>query len=158
MLVILFFLALSFGLLHLLPAALRAPEGRDQPFTILRVWNAEEEPAVQSWLRGQAKAYERATGQRVYLRAASLASADQDLLPDALISQSGDRLLALRGYALILRADTAAVTFNLHTCGSITPLRVELVKAGGQWQIDNFYDRENDLDLKAAMQDYLKKK
>lgn len=55
-------------------------------------------------------------------------------------------------------ADTAAVTFNLHNCGSITPLRVELVKEDGQWQIDNFYDRENDLDLKAAMQDYLKKR
>ena len=111
---ILFFLALSFGLLRLLPSALRAPEEREQPFMILRVWNAEEEPAVQSWLRGQAKAYERATGQRVYLRAASAQDAQDriglGLPPDALIIPEGDHLLALRGYALILRDENPAVT------------------------------------------------
>ncbi len=111
---ILFFLILTFGLLRLLPTALRAPKEQEQPFTILRVWNAEEEPAVQSWLRGQAKAYERATGQRVYLRTASALDAQErislGLPPDALILPSGDRLLALRGYALIVRDETAAMT------------------------------------------------
>ena len=108
---ILFFLALSFGLLRLLPSALRAPEEREQPFMILRVWNAEEEPAVQSWLRGQAKTYERATGQRVYLRAAAVQdSLDSAARPDVLILRAGESLLALRGYALIVRDDAAPVT------------------------------------------------
>ncbi len=114
LLVILFFLVLSFGLLQFLPAALRSPEEQEHPFTILLVWSAEEEPAVQSWLRGQAKSYERATGQRVYLRAVSAQDVRsisvQGLLPDALILRSGDRLLALRGYALIVREENAAVT------------------------------------------------
>ena len=108
--VIFLFLALSGGLLYLLPDAFNAPEKQEQPFLILRVWNAGPEIAVQSWLRGQAKAYERATGQRVYLRTAALNSADQDLPPDALIHPNGEQLLALRGYALIVRADTPAVT------------------------------------------------
>ena len=111
---VLFFLSLSTGLLLLLPAALRAPEEEAEPFAILRVWIADSEIAVHSWLRGQAKAYERASGQRVYLRAASakdaLDSAAQGLPPDALILPQGETLLALRGYALILRAGTPAVT------------------------------------------------
>lgn len=109
LLVILPFLALSCGLLFLLPQALRAPETPERPFAILRVWNADGEPAVQSWLRGQARAYEKATGQRVYLRAAPK-SEDRTLLPDALILPEGETLLALRGYALILRDENPAVT------------------------------------------------
>ncbi len=111
---ILFFLALSAGSLFLLPAALRAPDPQAEPFIILRVWNADQEIAVGSWLRNQAKAYERATGQRVFLRAAAardaLDSVAQGLPPDALILPQGDRLLALRGYALILRGDAAPVS------------------------------------------------
>ena len=111
---ILFFLVLSFGLLRLLPAALRAPGKQENPFVILRVWNAEEEPAVQSWLRGQAKAYERATGQRVYLRAAAARdgsdSRTQALSPDVMVLRSGESLLALRGYALIVRDGAAPMT------------------------------------------------
>ncbi len=111
---VLLFLALSAGLFFMLPDALRAPGEQAEPFVILRVWNAEEEPAVQSWLRGQAKAYERATGQRVYLRTAAvqdaLDSAARGLPPDGLILRTGDSLLALRGYALIVRDDAALVT------------------------------------------------
>lgn len=114
LILMLLLLPLSAGLLFLLPAALRAPGEKAEPFVILRVWNADPEIAVQSWLRGQAKAYERAVGQRVYLRAASakdaLDSAAQGLPPDVLIVPQGETLLALRGYALILRADTPAVT------------------------------------------------
>ncbi len=107
--VILVFLALSCGLFFLLPQALRAPDKQDTPFTILRIWNADGEPVVQAWLRGQAKAYEKAAGQRVYLRAAP-DGGDQNLLPDALVFPEGDHLLALRGYALILRDENPAVT------------------------------------------------
>ncbi len=109
LLAILLFLALSCGLLFLLPQALRAPEAPEASFTILRVWNADGEPAVQSWLRGQAKAYEKAAGQRVYLRAAP-ENGRESPLPDALILPDGDHLLALRGYALILRDENPAVT------------------------------------------------
>ena len=111
---IFFFLVLSAALICALPAALRRSEEREQPFAILRVWNADQEIAVQAWLRGQAKAYERATGQRVYLRVASdqdaRAGAGIGLPPDVLILPSGDTLLALRGYALIVRDGSAAVT------------------------------------------------
>lgn len=109
LLAILLFLALSCVLLFLLPQALRAPEAPEASFTILRVWNADGEPAVQSWLRGQAKAYEKAAGQRVYLRAAP-ENGRESPLPDALILPDGDHLLALRGYALILRDENPAVT------------------------------------------------
>ncbi len=112
--VILSFLALSAGSLFLLPAALRAPDKPAEPLIILRVWNADQEIAVRAWLREQAKAFERATGQRVYLRAAAAREAldgvFQGLPPDALILPQGDRLLALRGYALIVRDETAAVS------------------------------------------------
>lgn len=127
-LTILFFLLLAYGLLRLLPAALRAPKTAEKPFTILRVWNADGEPAVQSWLRGQAKTYERATGQRVYLRTAP-AGEDQGLLPDVLIQPDGETLLALRGYALILRdenpAATPAPTGALFFRPSVPPERLE---------------------------------
>ena len=109
---ILFFLLLAAGLLLAIPSALRPPAEQKRPFTILRVWNAEEETAVHSWLRGQARAFERATGQRVYLRTAAAGDAVRDaargLPPDALILPEGDTLLALRGYALIVRDDSAA--------------------------------------------------
>lgn len=128
LLVIFLFLALSGGLLFLLPQALRAPETAEKPFTILRVWNADGEPAVQSWLRGQARAYEKATGQRVYLRAAPK-SEDQGPLPDALIQPEVETLLALRGYALILRdenpAATPAPTGALFFRPSVPPERLE---------------------------------
>ena len=107
------FLTISAGLLFLLPTVFTAPEKQEQPFLILRVWNADGEPAVQSWLRGQAKAYEKATGQRVYLRAAAQDAQDsiaQGLPPDALIVPEGEHLLALRGYALIVRDENPAVT------------------------------------------------
>ena len=113
LIVILVFLSLSAGLLLMLPAALSAPDEREQPFLILRVWNADEEPAVHSWLRSQAKAFERETGRRVYLRAVSgdtLDAAGTALPPDALIRPDGEWLLALRGYALILRDENASVT------------------------------------------------
>ncbi len=109
LLVIFVFLGLSGVLLFLLPQALRAPETAEKPFTILRVWNVDGEPAVQSWLRGQARAYEKATGQRVYLRAATVRE-NQGLLPDALIQPEGETLLALRGYALIVRDENPAAT------------------------------------------------
>ncbi len=111
---IIFFLLLSAALIRALPAALRKAEEGDRPLAILRIWNADQEPAVQSWLRGQAIAYERTTGQRVYLRAASVQdapdSAGTGLPPDAQIFSEGDTLLALRGYALIVRDGHAAVT------------------------------------------------
>ena len=109
LLVILLFLALSCGLLFLLPQALRVPETPEKSFAILRIWNADGEQAVQSWLRGQARAYEKATGQRVYLRAAPEGSREGPL-PDALILQEGEMLLALRGYALIVRDENPAAT------------------------------------------------
>ena len=50
---------------------------------------------------------------------------------------------------------TAAVTLNLHNCGSVTPLRLELVNEDGRWMIDNFINLELDFDLKASMLDYI---
>ena len=88
-----------------------APSAR---LPLVRVWAAEQEPDVWSWLRKRAKQYEKETGVRVYLRAASREMAQEAggaFPPDLLISGSGDTVVALRGYALFFRDSTArAVT------------------------------------------------
>ena len=50
---------------------------------------------------------------------------------------------------------TATVEFNLHNCGSISPVRLELVMEDGAWRIDNFIDVKYDLNWKAGMKEYL---
>lgn len=79
-------------------------------FQLIRVWNREEEPAVGTWLKRMAAAYEKQTGVRVYLRKASLEETQVESgasRPDLLVLPEGEQIIALRGYALILKDDTA---------------------------------------------------
>ena len=50
---------------------------------------------------------------------------------------------------------TASVAFNLHNCGSVTAVRLEMVQEGDEWKIDNFIDATNHVDWKANMKEYL---
>lgn len=52
--------------------------------------------------------------------------------------------------------DEAEVEFDLHNCGSVTHVRLELKYERGNWYIDDFIDTTNDIDWKDEMKDYLK--
>jgi len=56
-----------------------------------------------------------------------------------------------------LTDSTATVQLNLHNCGNVIPVRLEMALAGGVWKIDNFIDLANNLDWKAEMKEYLDK-
>lgn len=82
----------------------------------VRVWVTEEEPAVARWLKKEAAAYEKETGRRIYLRAATEQEAlsvrqraEGTVIPDLIVETGSGEAVALRGYALFLRDDTAAL-------------------------------------------------
>ena len=54
------------------------------------------------------------------------------------------------------KGEKAIVEFNLHNCGSITKVRLEMVRERGDWFIDNFIDLDNAINWKEEMKDYLK--
>lgn len=54
------------------------------------------------------------------------------------------------------KGNKAIVEFNLHNCGSITKVRLEMVRERGDWFIDNFIDLDNAINWKEEMKDYLK--
>ena len=99
--------------------ALREKRAAPPPKTVrmIRVWITEKEPAVSAWLRSLAAEYEKETGERVYLRNATEEEASAArrgeggaILPDAMIAPGdAEAPVALRGYALIIRDDAAAV-------------------------------------------------
>ena len=83
-------------------------------FPLVRIWIGEKDAAAAAWLRKRAAAYEKETGTRVYLRSASEEEArgamggDNGLYqPDLLVISGGKTPVALRGYVLIARDDTA---------------------------------------------------
>ena len=82
--------------------------------SLVGVWVVEQELPLWSWLRKEARQFEKETGTRVYLRAApkdctNMSAGEEG--PDLLISGQGDRRIALQGFALFFRDDTAhAVT------------------------------------------------
>lgn len=65
--------------------------------------------------------------------------------------------LSIRKLALEERSgDNASVTFDLVNLGSVTPMRLLLVREEGRWRIDDFITLgESPFDWKAAMQAYL---
>lgn len=107
-------LALALTALLFLAAPWRIREAAPlQRRDILRVWIAGEDAATISWLKKQAAAYEQETKCRVYLRRAeeeetlsALSRAPDAVIPDVIVG-AGERPVALRGYALILRDDAA---------------------------------------------------
>lgn len=49
----------------------------------------------------------------------------------------------------------ALASLNLHNCGQITRVRLQMVNENEAWKIDNFIDVTNGLDWKANMNDYV---
>ena len=109
---VLVFLALTVLWALCWPRLTRREEAPRPGPVILRVWNAETESAVGAWLRNRATAYEKETGQRVYLRAASARDAESALKdglpPDVLVGPDEGVPVALRGYGLFVRDDEKA--------------------------------------------------
>ena len=138
------------AVLWLLPRAWRRQDQPGRELRVCRVWLLEKEPAVATWIKALAAGYEKETGSRVYLRAATAEEAaaaragDGAVRPDVLLypaaagiaapsgvqpnptdgenaaagrtdapqapgSAFDSMTVALRGYALILRDDGAAV-------------------------------------------------
>ncbi|MBR1584342.1 MAG: hypothetical protein IJ662_02230 [Clostridia bacterium] len=126
-------LGLTAALAALYPRLMAAPAQEEGRAAVVRVWIGEKEPAVLRWAGKRAAAYEKETGRRLYLRAASeqeiasaLAGEAGAVIPDLLIGPAGDQWVALRGYALILRDDahqmaTPAPTAALFFRPSPTP-------------------------------------
>ena len=57
-----------------------------------------------------------------------------------------------------IEGNKALVDFNLHNCGSVTRVRLEMVKEGSEWKIDNFIDMDADVEgfnWKEGMKAYL---
>lgn len=50
---------------------------------------------------------------------------------------------------------TATVELNLHNCGNVIGVCLEMVNDGSMWKIDNFIDVTNHVDWKANMKAYL---
>ena len=86
--------------------------------TLTRVWVSGQAEGVWSWLRKEAKKYEKETGTRVYLRAAPAEtvtdSADAPL-PDVWIASTGESVLAMEGYALFFRGEGAGIATPMPT-------------------------------------------
>ena len=55
-----------------------------------------------------------------------------------------------------MNESSATVELNLHNCGNVIPVRLEMVNEGGEWKIDNFIDLANDVNWKAGMKEYMK--
>ena len=53
---------------------------------------------------------------------------------------------------------TATVEFNLHNCGNVSAVRLEMLLENGAWNIDNFIDVTNDFDWKAGMKEHMNEK
>ena len=102
-------LLLTAALLAFAPGLFRQSAEEQTAKELLVVWMREGESDVATWLKKAAAAYEKETGQRVYLRYASederkLTGDDQ---PDALIPAQDGTVLAYRGWALIVPDETA---------------------------------------------------
>lgn len=50
---------------------------------------------------------------------------------------------------------SATVELNLHNCGQVIPVRLEMLLEADGWRIDNFIDVKNNLDWKASMKEYV---
>lgn len=72
-----------------------------------------------------------------------------------IMGQDWDDLSVSDVHATAMTDSTAAVAFNLHNCGSVTAVRLEMVLEDGEWKIDNFIDATNDVDWKTNMKEYL---
>ena len=108
-------LLLTAALLYFVPEMGDGSGKRDRGVETTILWVNEKEKAVDRWLKSCAAAYEKETGRRVYLRAATdmeteeaLGEVQGQVRPDLMIAPNAGQTVCLRGYALILRDESAA--------------------------------------------------
>ncbi len=75
-----------------------------------------------------------------------------------IMGQDWDSLSVSDVHVKTMTDSTATVELNLHNCGSVTAVRLEMVLEGDQWRIDDFIDVTNDVDWKAGMKEYMNNK
>ena len=64
--------------------------------------------------------------------------------------------LAISDVRVTRLADTTAtVELNLHNCGDVKAVRLEMVQEDGMWKIDDFIDLKTSCDWKADMKEYI---
>ena len=90
------------------PGILQTKQEQTAQKDLLVIWMQEGENDVAAWLKKAAAAYEKKTGNRVYLRYASAEewSLSGEEKPDALIPAEEGAVLAYRGRALIVPDET----------------------------------------------------
>jgi len=64
--------------------------------------------------------------------------------------------LSVSDIGVLSMTDSTALTeLQLHNCGAVTTVRLEMVNDDGVWKIDNFIDVTHHVDWKANMKEYL---
>lgn len=72
------------------------------------------------------------------------------------MGQDADKLGITDVTVTELQGDRAVVGLNLHNCGSVSKVRLEMVREDGEWKIDNFINAgDEEYDWKASMVGYL---
>ena len=61
-------------------------------------------------------------------------------------------------HVMSMTDSTAVTEMNLHNCGNVTVVRLEMALEDGDWKIDNFIDVTHGHDWKANMKEYLNQK
>ena len=103
-------LLLTAALIWLFPRMGQRGSEHEEKQRLTRVWCTKEEAA--RWIRGLSAGYEKRTGKRLYLRLVSPGEIEAAgemgaPLPDVLVFPGGERLIAYRGYGLIVRREGA---------------------------------------------------
>ena len=108
-----------------LPRQASHPESTLQ---VTRIWLLDIDPAAAKWVRKQAAAYEKETGERLYLRSATQEEAmaaqkkeENTIVPDLMVLSGENSPLCYLGYALILRDETAPVMTPVPTSALFYP-------------------------------------
>lgn len=73
-----------------------------------------------------------------------------------IMGQDWDDLSVSDVRIIAMTDSTATAELNLHNCGSVTVVRLDMVLEDDVWKIDNFVDASRGVDWKANMKDYLK--
>lgn len=101
---------------------------RDKGVRVTRVWIAPGGEALSFWVRKQAGAYEKQTGNRVYIRMAPDTEAEaalrgdrEAMTPDLMMQDREGTVMALQGYALFLRDETGEKKTPAPTAALFSP-------------------------------------
>lgn len=75
-----------------------------------------------------------------------------------IMGQDWDELSVSDVHVQTMNDSTATVNLNLHNCGDVTAVRLEMLLEDGEWRIDNFIDVTRDVDWKGGMKGYMNNK